>query len=251
MLSPLLYSFFTHDCKPVHGSNTIVKFADDTTVVGLVSNNDETAYREEVEHLAEWCANNNLALNTKKTKEVIVDFRRNKDGTHSPVHLSGEEVERVTSFKFLGVYISEDLSWTTNTSALVKKAHKRIFFLRKLAKLHLSSQVLMNFYRCTIESILSTCISVWYGNCTVKDKKSLQRVVKIAQRIIKMPLPSIASVYEKRCLRRARNIIRDSSHPNHRLFIPHVAPALGHATTASRVEPTGLRTASSLQQSDC
>ncbi|XP_010790728.1 tyrosine-protein kinase receptor UFO-like, partial [Notothenia coriiceps] len=39
----------------------------DTTVVRLVSNNDETAYREEVEHLAEWCANNNLALNTKKT----------------------------------------------------------------------------------------------------------------------------------------------------------------------------------------
>ncbi|XP_034070999.1 uncharacterized protein LOC117545361 [Gymnodraco acuticeps] len=163
---------------------------------------------------------NNLALNTKKTKEVIVDFRRNKDGTHSPVHLSGEEVERVTSFKFLGVHISEDLSWTTNTSALVKKAHKRIFFLRKLAKLRLSSQVLMNLYRCTIESILSTCISVWYGNCTVKDKKSLQRVVKIAQRIIKMPLPSIASVYEKRCLRSARNIIRDSSHPNHTLFVP-------------------------------
>ncbi|KAJ8385612.1 hypothetical protein AAFF_G00184740 [Aldrovandia affinis] len=48
VLSPLLYSLFTHDCKPVHDSNIIVKFADDTTVVGLISNNDETAYREEV-----------------------------------------------------------------------------------------------------------------------------------------------------------------------------------------------------------
>ena len=81
VLSPFLYSLFTNDCTPVHGSNTIIKFADDTTVVGFISNNDELAYREEVRHLAEWCAGNNLALNTKKTKELIVDFRK-KAGTH-------------------------------------------------------------------------------------------------------------------------------------------------------------------------
>ena len=41
VLSPLLYSLFTHDCM----ANTIIKFADDTTVVGLFTNNDETAYK--------------------------------------------------------------------------------------------------------------------------------------------------------------------------------------------------------------
>ena len=40
VLSPLLYSLFTHDCMARHESNTIIKFADDTTVVGLI--NDET-----------------------------------------------------------------------------------------------------------------------------------------------------------------------------------------------------------------
>ena len=35
VLSPLLYSLFTHDCMARHDSNTIIKFADDTTVVGL------------------------------------------------------------------------------------------------------------------------------------------------------------------------------------------------------------------------
>jgi len=154
VLSPLLYSLFTYDCTPVHGSNTIVKFVDNTTVVGLISNNDEMAYREEVQHLAEWCATNNLALNTKKTKELIVDFRK-KSGTPTPILIDGTEVERVTSFKFLGVHISEDLSWSLNTSTLVKKAHQRLFFLRRLKKAHLSPQILMNFYRCTIESILT------------------------------------------------------------------------------------------------
>ena len=76
MLSPLLYSLFTHDCVATHASNSITKIADDTTVVGLITTNDETAYREELMALAEWCQENNLSLNINKTKELIVDFRR-------------------------------------------------------------------------------------------------------------------------------------------------------------------------------
>ena len=51
VLSPLLYSLFTHDCMARHDSNTIIKFADDTTVVSLITDNDETAVREEVRDL--------------------------------------------------------------------------------------------------------------------------------------------------------------------------------------------------------
>ncbi len=49
VLSPLLYSLYTHDCVSSHSSTSIVKFADDTVVLGLISNNDETAYLDEVE----------------------------------------------------------------------------------------------------------------------------------------------------------------------------------------------------------
>jgi hypothetical protein len=52
VLSPLLYSLFTHDCMVKCDSNTIIKFSDDTTIVGLITDNDETAYREEVRDLA-------------------------------------------------------------------------------------------------------------------------------------------------------------------------------------------------------
>jgi len=40
VLSPLLYALYTHDCVATHGSNTIPKFADDTTVLGLITNNN-------------------------------------------------------------------------------------------------------------------------------------------------------------------------------------------------------------------
>ncbi|KAK3518583.1 hypothetical protein QTP70_004082 [Hemibagrus guttatus] len=127
-------------------------------------------------------------------------------------------VERVSSFKFLGTHISEDLSWTTNTSSLVKKAHQHLFYLNTLKKNHLSSTILVNFYRCAIESILTNCITVWYGNCSVADRKALQQEVKTAQCIIGTPLPAIEDIQKKRCLRRAHSILKDSSHPAHSLF---------------------------------
>jgi hypothetical protein len=68
MLSPYQYSLITHDCVAKHDSNTIIKFADDTTVVGLITVNDETAYREVVRD--------------------FVDYRK-KGSEHTPFPLTG------------------------------------------------------------------------------------------------------------------------------------------------------------------
>ncbi len=174
VLSPLLYSIFTHDCTPIHPTNTIVKFADDTTIVGLISNNNEAAYREEVQHLTNWCFQNNLDLNTTKTKEIIVDFRRSRRTEHSALSIHGEEVERVESFKFLGVHISADVTWTTHISHQVRKAQQRLYFLRKLKHAHLPHHLLTNFYRSAIESILTYCCTVWFSSCTEENKKDLR-----------------------------------------------------------------------------
>ncbi|KAJ8353266.1 hypothetical protein SKAU_G00208330 [Synaphobranchus kaupii] len=95
VLSPLLYSLYTHDCVARFSSNTIIKFADDTVVVGLISNNDEKAYLEEVADLSLWCQDNSLLLNVTKTKELIVDFRRTQQQrTYSPLEINGNTVER-------------------------------------------------------------------------------------------------------------------------------------------------------------
>ncbi len=50
----------------------LLKFADDTTLIGLIQDSDESAYRQEVKELAVWCSLNNLELNTLKTVEMIV-----------------------------------------------------------------------------------------------------------------------------------------------------------------------------------
>ncbi len=52
----------TNDCSPRHGENSVVKSMDDTTIIGQITNNDETSYREEINNLAGWCTENNLLL---------------------------------------------------------------------------------------------------------------------------------------------------------------------------------------------
>ncbi|KAI4878395.1 hypothetical protein NFI96_006324 [Prochilodus magdalenae] len=46
VLSPLLYTLYTYDCTTTYSSNTIIKFADDTTIIGNITNDDEGPYRE-------------------------------------------------------------------------------------------------------------------------------------------------------------------------------------------------------------
>ncbi len=217
VLSPLLYSLYTHDCMSSHSSTSIVKFADDTVVLGLISNNDETTYLDEVERLTSWCQDNSLSLNVTKTIELIVDFRKRQQRPYTPLMISGTPVERVNSFKYLGVNISEDLTWTAHIQTQVKKARQRLYHLRQLRKFRLSPAILKTFYTGAIESLLK-CISVWYGNVSNQDCKALQRVVRLAECISVYPLPSLQDIYLKRCKSRAAKIIKDSSHPGNRLF---------------------------------
>ncbi|KAF7660712.1 hypothetical protein LDENG_00277310, partial [Lucifuga dentata] len=134
VLSPLLYSLYTSDCVATHTTNSIVKFADDTAVMGLISLNDERAYLDKVDSLSPWCQDNHLSLNVNKTKE-LVDFRRQLR-SYTPLQISGTLAEREGSLKYLGVHITEDLTWHTHSNFLVSKARQHLYHLRQSESLN-------------------------------------------------------------------------------------------------------------------
>ncbi len=119
--------------------------------------------------------------------------------THTHISSSIANLTASWYFKYLGVNISEDLTWTTHIQTQVKKARQRLYHLQQLRKFRVSPAILKTFYSGAIESVLTQCISVWYSNATNQDCKALQRVVRLAERISGSALPSLQDIYFKRC----------------------------------------------------
>ena len=95
-----------------------------TPSLSLITDNDKTAYREEVRDLAMWCQDNNLFNNVIKTKEMIADYRKRRT-EHIPILIDGAVVEQVESF---------NLTWSEHTKTVVKRARQNLFPLRRLKR---------------------------------------------------------------------------------------------------------------------
>ena len=67
-----------------------------------ISNDEDVLYHKKIENFVNWCDKNYLYLNVSKTKEMCIDFRKNKK-CPKQVYIKGEAVERVETYKYLGV----------------------------------------------------------------------------------------------------------------------------------------------------
>ncbi|KAK3535259.1 hypothetical protein QTP70_005947 [Hemibagrus guttatus] len=147
-----------------------------------------------MDRLVSWCSVNNLELNSLKTMEMIVDFRKDP-APLPPVILCDSPVTSVESSRFLGATIIQELKWEQNISSLTKKAQQRMYFLQQPKTFLLPVKMLVNFYTAIIESILTSSITVWFAAATARDKAKLQRVIHSAEKVIGCSLPSLLELW--------------------------------------------------------
>jgi len=79
---------------------------------------------------------NFINVNLKKTKEMILGVNQN---SFPLLEISGSEIERVTTFKLLGVIIDCNWKWNKHADYLCLKAAPCIHFLKQLKCSRLSS----------------------------------------------------------------------------------------------------------------
>jgi hypothetical protein len=137
-----------------------------------------------------------------KTKEKIVDYRK-KRTEYASILIDGAVVEQVESFKSHVVHITNKLTWSKHTKTGMKRARQNLLPLRRLKRCVMCPQILKRFYSCTIESILTGCITALCGNCSASDRKVPQRVVRTAQYITGAELSAIQDLYTRRCQMKA------------------------------------------------
>ncbi|KAK2155971.1 hypothetical protein NP493_2017g00010 [Ridgeia piscesae] len=181
VLSPFLYTLYTNDCRSVDSSTQFVRFSDDTAMLALL--NDFASYQSylsSVVRFSSWCSKTFLHLNVSKTKEMCIDFRRNRTVV-SPIVINGEPVEQLDSFKYLGVILDEKLSFTEHVTAVQKKSQQRLHVLRKLRAFYVDPLLLLRLYRSIIEPLLTYCSICYYPALSVKNCNRLLKISRFCQ----------------------------------------------------------------------
>lgn len=214
VLAPFLFTLYTSDCRPEADSCPIVKFADDTAMVGLITNDDSSQYVNEINRFLDYCQDNFLELNVSKTKELVIDFRTNKC-ISDPIVISDSPVERVHTYKYLGVVVNDKLSWSDNIDLIMSKLNSRLYCLRKLKLFHVEHTLLSLFYRSVITSIFTYCIVCWGGSITEQDKKRINSIIRKSERLIGNHQQPLDSFYNSCLQRKLRTVLDDADHPLH------------------------------------
>lgn len=102
-LSPKLFNLYTSDCVSTRDDTvTIIKYADDTTILDLIKIGDESGYGVLVNDILVYGEENDLILTVDKTKELIMDFGEESLPPLQPINIRGTEVERVNCYWFTG-----------------------------------------------------------------------------------------------------------------------------------------------------
>ena len=114
-LAPVLFAVMVNEL--VNNWSLRAKFFDDLTIMEVIPKNSLTLMRHVVSDVQEFASNNNMQLNPVKCKEMRVSFLHYNSYELQPIATGGTCIEEVTSFKSLGVYISNDFSWAILTAS--------------------------------------------------------------------------------------------------------------------------------------
>ena len=214
VLAPMLFSIYTNSCSKVFDNIPIIKYADDTSIQALIKcPSDLSNYFSEVTRFCNWCENHFLLLNVKKTKELIIDFRKS-DNVHENIIIKTEVVERVADYKYLGVFFDDKLDWVKNSDALQAKFGQRLHFMRKLSAFNIDKSILSIFFESCVMSLFYFSITAWGGNVRVQERDNMERTIKSCLSLLKSKeLVSVEDIFKIACDRKLDSILKDKTHP--------------------------------------
>ena len=175
----------------------------------------------------------------RKTTEMLFHFGRtiSKDEV-TPLRIHNVDIERVQSFKLLGVYISADLTWSVHVAFLLKKVSKRIHIIYQTLRGGVSANDIIAVYCSIIRSILEYACPVWHPGLTKAQSDDLERVQRRCLKIIYPELSYsdalfVSGLEELSCRREnlVRAVFNEIKSPTH--VLNHLLPLKNSVLTIS------------------
>ena len=184
ILGPLLFILYINDISKVSDNLCSILFADDSSF--FIQGKDVTLMTSilniELRKLVLWIQSNKLSLNVEKTNFILFKPRKKRIHESINIDINSRQIERIYHTKFLGIYISCDLSWDHHTRYISSKISKGIGIIYKLRK-YLSFKTLLSMYYTFVFPYINYCIEIW-GATTKHNLLTLHKLQKKAVRII-------------------------------------------------------------------
>lgn len=189
VLGPLLFLIYINDLTSSLSSN-IHLFADDCVIFReITSNNDSLSLQSDLNKVAAWCSTWRMDLNIAKCKVMRVTRSANAPPKY---YLSNVPLDPVSSYKYLGILITSNLSWAPHIAYITNNANRMLGYIRRnFSKAPSALKLLL--YKTLIRSKLEYASSVWdpYHDNLVT---SLERVQNNSARFILSNYNRIASI---------------------------------------------------------
>lgn len=128
MLAPILFALVIDSMQVKFSNSTLVKFADDVTLLHFLRSSEDDHLQEEYNHLLAWSASHGMFINPDKTK--LMHFQTKRSIVLRPLidNLSSSIIEVVSSAKLLGIIIDDKISWQEHLSFIISKIKKTYLY---------------------------------------------------------------------------------------------------------------------------
>jgi hypothetical protein len=141
------------DCIPNYLDINTHKNADDCTQDEVIPYGSTSNMQEVLDAMNDWALRSKMKLNAKKTKDMWICFKAAIPEPPS-LKIGDDTIERVNSFKLLGLWINNTLKWNTHIEEITKKASKRLFYLRECRRASLPTKVGLTCYETKLRPVL-------------------------------------------------------------------------------------------------
>ena len=185
VLGPLLFLVYINDSvrSTAFDGNCINLYADDMLLYRVINGSqDIRCVQQGVNNVGKWVEENHLKLNSNKCKLMVISKRRTKATSIPELYLYGKALERVHEYKYLGVLLTSNLSWTAHIDRTVAKARKLTGLLYRQFSKWSTPEALLKIYLSTIRPHLEYAAPIWSPEHT-KDITMLENVQKFALRV--------------------------------------------------------------------
>ena len=124
---PLLFLIYMKDIPKSSDNFNFILYADDTTLYSCIQHPSDTMdhINYELDKVYAWLVINKLSLNMNKTEYMIFHAINKSIEIFIPsLVINGIQIDRVNSFKFLGLNLHENMTWNTHTEFVANKLAK-------------------------------------------------------------------------------------------------------------------------------